>query len=465
MSAVLKPALLAALLAVPLLGRAQNELSNFTATGRGGVATTFASDYQAIGINPANLGRVGGATVAFTIGEFGAGIGSQALTRTQLRKFVYQASDQLSMADKLELARAFTSPNALNLNVDATTFGLSVALPGLGTVAVSNRQRVASHVGLSQVAAEIAFLGKDAPVFQNYNPQTSPLISEALDGTELQMTWLNEFNIAAGTRLIDLPLVQLSAGVGYRYIQGVGIVDFRVADGKVEGYGAVSPLFDIDYGSLATNPSFNLRERASGLQPVGTGHGFDLGLALNAGRKLRLGLALTDLGHMSWEGNLVTANDQRLKRLRSSGIGSYEFFREAAQLFAGGTDSLFQYQPAASRRAALPTKLRAGAGLRISEYFETGLDVTLPLNEVAGNISAPFVGLGVDFKPVRWLRLSSGVSAGAGYDVSVPLGVTITTGFYEAGISTRDALGLVSEKNPYLSVAAGFLRFKFGKQQ
>ncbi|WP_226173227.1 DUF5723 family protein [Hymenobacter lucidus] len=461
----MKRALFAALLAVPTLGQAQNELSNFTATGRGGVATTFAADYQAIGINPANLGRVGGATVAFTIGEFGAGISSQALTRTQLRRFVYQADDQLTTADKLELARAFTSSNALNLNVDATTFGLSVAVPGLGTVAVSNRQRVASHVGLSRNAAEIAFLGKDAPIFQNYNPQTSPLVSEALDGTELQMTWLNEFNVAAGTRLLDLPLVQLSAGVGYRYIQGVGIVDFRVSGGKVEGYGAVSPLFDIDYGSLATNPSFNLRERASGLQPVGTGHGFDLGLALAAGKKLRLGLALTDLGHMSWEGNLVTANDQRLKQLRSSGIGSYDFYKEAAQLFAAGSDSLFQYQPSAGRRATLPTKLRAGAGLRISEYFETGLDVTLPLNEVAGNISAPFVGLGIDFKPVRWLRLSSGVSAGAGYNVSVPLGVTLTTGFYEAGISTRDAAGLFSEKNPYLSVAAGFLRFKFGKEQ
>jgi len=50
--------LLAAGLALPLAARAQNELSNFSATGRGGVINTFASDYQVIGINPANLGRV-----------------------------------------------------------------------------------------------------------------------------------------------------------------------------------------------------------------------------------------------------------------------------------------------------------------------------------------------------------------------------------------------------------------------
>ncbi|RYU79770.1 DUF5723 family protein [Hymenobacter persicinus] len=465
MPAILKRSLLAALLAMPSLGWAQNELSNFTATGRGGVATTFATDYQAIGINPGNLGRVGGAKFAFTIGEFGAGIGSQSLTRTQLKKFVYQTNDQLSSADKLELARQFTSDDALNVNVDATTLGLAVAVPGIGSIAVSNRQRIASHVGLNKNAAEIAFLGKDAPIFQNYNIQTSPLISEALAGTQVQMAWLNEFNVAVGTRLIDLPLVQLSAGAGYRYIQGVGIVDVRVSEGKVEAYGSMSPLFKIDYGSLVNNPSFNLRQRANGLQPVGTGHGFDLGLALEAGKKVRLGLAVTDIGHMTWEGNLVTANDQKLKRLRSTGIGSYDFFKEAAQIFSAGSDSLFSYQPSAQRKADLPTKLRAGAGLRISEYFETGLDVTLPLNKVAGNISAPFVGLGVDFKPVRWVRLSSGVSAGAGYSVSVPLGVTFTSGFYEAGISTRDVVGLLTAENPYLSAAAGFLRFKFGTVQ
>ncbi|SHI60166.1 hypothetical protein SAMN02745146_1149 [Hymenobacter daecheongensis DSM 21074] len=465
MPRLLKRSLLAALLALPGFGWAQNELSNFTATGRGGVSTTFATDYQAIGINPGNLGRVGGARFAFTIGEFGAGLGSQSLTRTQLRKFIYQANDKLTLADKQVLARQFTSNNALNLNVDATSLAVSLAVPGVGSVAISNRQRISSHVGLNKNAAEIAFLGKDAPIFQNYNIQTAPLLSEALAGTELQMAWLNEFNLALGTRLIDLPLVQLSAGAGYRYIQGVGIVDLRVSGGKVEAYGSMSPLFKIDYGSLATNPSFNLRQRARGLQPVGEGHGFDLGLALEAGKKLRLGAAVTDLGHMTWEGNLVTASDQKLKRLRSTGISSYDFFQEAAQIFSAGSDSLFQYQPSQTRRAALPAKFRAGAGLRISEYFETGLDVTLPLNKVAGNIPAPFVGLGVDYKPIRWLRLSSGLSTGAGYSLSVPLGLTLTSSIYEAGISTRDVAGLLTKENPYLSVAAGFLRFKFGKEQ
>ncbi|NVO86665.1 DUF5723 family protein [Hymenobacter terrestris] len=451
----------AGLLALPGAGWAQNELSNFTATGRGGVATTFATDYQCIGINPANLGRKGGSLVAFTIGEVGAGVSSQALTRQQLRKFVFDTNEALTPAQKQEFARAFTSDNVANFSIDATTVGLSVQLPVVGGVAVSHRLRTSGHIGLNQNAAEIAFLGRDAPIYQATAAGNVPLVSEALAGTNLQLSALSEFNLAWGTRIIDLPLFQLSAGAGYRYIQGVGIIDIRVEPGDLRAYSSLSPLFNVDYGNVTTNPSFNLKTGA-GLKPVGEGHGFDVGVAAEVGKAVRLGLALTDLGHMTWTGNLLTANDQKLKKLKSEGIGSYNFIKEAAEIFGTGTDSLFEYKADQERRANLPTKLRAGAGVRLSEYFEAGLDVTLPLNDVAGNFITPFVGAGLDFKPTRWLRLSSGLSGGAGYGLSVPLGLTISTSFYEAGVSTRDVVGLVASENPYLSAAAGFLRFRLG---
>lgn len=34
---------------------AQHEFSSFTATGRAGVSTTMLTDYQSVGVNPANL--------------------------------------------------------------------------------------------------------------------------------------------------------------------------------------------------------------------------------------------------------------------------------------------------------------------------------------------------------------------------------------------------------------------------
>jgi len=458
--------LLAALgLVSPTLVYAQNELGNFSATGRGGVINTFATDYQAVGVNPANLGRTGGSRVAFTIGEFGVGASSQSLTRDQLKNFLYHRDDRLSLADKQALARSFTSKNALNVNAGATAFGLSVKLPVIGGIAVSSRQRVVGHAALNRNAAELLFLGSDAPIYANYNPNSGqvPLISEVLDGSEVQASFLNEYNIAWGKQLISLPLFQLSAGVGYRYVQGYGVLDIRIKPGDLRAYSSLSPVFNIDYSSvIAGNPNFNAQVNG-GLEKTGKGHGFDLGLAAEVGKMIRLGVSVTDIGHMTWEGNLITANDQKLKRLNSAGVGTYNFFKEASEIFASGTDSLFQYQASQSRQANLPTKLRLGAGLRISEFLETGLDVTLPLNQVAGNIISPYVGVGVDYKPVRWIRLSSGVSGGAGYKVGIPLGITFVSSVYEAGISTRDVPGLITSKNPYLSVAAGFLRFRFGK--
>ena len=452
----------ALLLGTTISVQAQNEISNFTATGRGGVATTFATDYQAIGVNPANLGRVGGARFAFTIGEFGAGISSKSLTRDQLRRFVYNTNDELTLTEKQELARGFTSDNALNLNADATTIGLAVQIPALGGIAISNRVRSVGHVELNRNAAELMFLGRDAPIYATASASNIPLVSEALDGTKLQFSAFNEFNIAWGKRLVDLPMFQLSAGAGYRYIQGVGVIDVRVKPGDLQAYSSLSAVFDINYGNLTSDPNFNFEARTNGLQPVGHGNGFDLGLSAEVGKIVRLGVAVTDMGSMTWEGNLLTANDQKLKRLNSAGVGSYDFFKEAAEIFASGTDSLFQYQTGQDRKAKLPTKMRLGAGFRISEFFETGLDVTLPLNNVAGNITSPFVGAGLDYKPVSWLRLSSGVSGGAGYGIGIPLGLTIATSVYEGGISTRDIVGLFANKDPYISVAAGFLRFKLG---
>ena len=56
-------------LALPATLRAQNELSNFSATGRGGVINTFATDYQVIGMNPANLGRQGDGKVPLPLAK------------------------------------------------------------------------------------------------------------------------------------------------------------------------------------------------------------------------------------------------------------------------------------------------------------------------------------------------------------------------------------------------------------
>jgi hypothetical protein len=464
------PAALAVLAATPAL--AQNEFSNFSATGRGGVVTTFAPDYQALGINPANLGRQGTSLLSFTIGEVGAGVGSQSLTNSQLKKLIFHANDALTAAERTALVANLNNSNALNINADATAFALALTLPpGLGGLAVSVHQRLSGHVALNQNSADIIVNGQNAALVQQYydaagNPRsgrTPPLLSAALDGTEMQLALTNEFNVGYGVEVFSVPgVVKLTAGVGYRYIQGVGVADVRAGGGSLSAYSSLSPIFDINYGSLASSPTFNYKS-GNGLQPVGTGNGFDLGLAAEVGKVVRLGVAVTDMGSMTWTGNVLTANDQNLKFPQYDGLTNYDVVKSLLDQFGTSGQTLFTYQTAQERRASLPTKLRLGGGIRISDLFEAGLDVTVPLNQVAGNLPTTFIGAGLDYKPARWVRLSSGVSSGAGYGLNVPLGLTFVTPVWEAGFSTRSVFGYFSESNPYASLALGFLRFKIGK--
>lgn len=466
--------LLAAGLALPLTAHAQNELSNFSATGRGGVINTFASDYQVIGINPANLGRVPNFRVALTVGEVGAGIGSQSLTRTTFKHLLLNGNQAIGAAEKATLVNQLTGDNVFNLNLDTNLFGLAVTLPsGLGGIAFSSRQRVAGHLALNRNAADILVNGQNAAVIRQYYPvpntsgnptptnPNAPFISTVLDGTSIQAAVTNEFNVAYGVQVLEYTGFKLSVGAGYRYIQGIGIADIRASGGTLTAYTSLSPVFNVDYGALVSGSNFNL-EQGTGLHPVGHGNGFDVGLAAEVGKVVRLGASVTDLGTMTWTGNVLQVSDQKLQQVASTGVQTYDVLAEIARQFDVNNRNLFTYETAKERTAALPAKLRLGGGVRVSKFFETGLDVTLPLNKVAGNLTAPFVGLGVDVRPLSWLKLSSGFSGGAGYGKSLPLGLTLVTPVWEAGISTRDVVGLFSESSPYASVAFGVLRFKLG---
>ncbi len=458
----MKKTILAIVLAAgAFTAHAQNELSNFTATGRGGVINTFATDYQVIGINPANLGSDRNAIFAFTIGEAGIGVNSKSLEKPQLKLFLKDTNRKLTQAEKHEFAAAFTSEDAVNLNADFTTLAISGHIPKIGGIAISNRQRVTGHVGLNQNAAEILFLGKNAPVFANYKDGDRISIRETLAPTSIQASIMNEFNIAAGTA-VSLPGMKLNIGAGYKYIQGIAVLDVVVDNDVVTAYSSISPFFDINYGTLVNNPDFNQTDIGTGrFKPVGEGHGYDFGLSAEFGNSVRGSVSVTDLGNMVWRGHLLTANDEYITKVTSEGINSFNFFKEVANIVGGTSDSLFNYEPGRELKKNLPTKLRLGAGLKLSDKVETGLDVCIPMNDVAGNLVNPFIGAGIDYKVAPLLRLSSGFSAGAGYGFSLPLGVTFVTPVYEFGIATRDVLGLVGKENPYLSVAFGFLRFKF----
>jgi hypothetical protein len=440
--------------------QAQHELNNFSATGRGGVINTFANDYQALGVNPANLGRSNPAVVSFTLVEGGFGANSQAMRRDVWRNFLNHPEEPLSLENRRQLAQMFANDNVLNLQLEINTFALSVQHPKLGGIALSNRHRFASHVRMNQTMAEVFFFGQNAPVFATGQPVR---VAEAIQGSSVQGSYLNEWNLAYGRKVLSLPGFELALGAGYRYVQGIGAFELTSLDGEFSAFHSLSPIFKVDYGRHLLDPNFNLRERERGLQPVGSGHGFDLGLSAEITKSFRLALSVTDIGSMQWEGNLLVSGDELLKPFDAEGATSYDFFGEAADIGEQINKTSFSYGPRSSLTKQLPTRLRTGIGFQAHEKLELGLDVVVPLNNSPGNIPEAFVGLGVDYRPVRFLRLSSGLTTGAGDYWNLPLGLGLVTSAYEFGIGTRNILGMASDRNPGMSVAVGFLRFKIGR--
>jgi hypothetical protein len=443
---------------------AQNEFNSFSATGRGGVMNTFVHDYQAIGVNPANLGR-STSIVAFTIGEGGLGASTQAITKATMNTFMQAAqSEELSLETRRQLAKAFTNDNVLNVGADFNTFAISVNLPKIGGFAFSNRQRGLGHVAFDKNFAELVFLGKDAELYNQYAPGETVYVSKIFNGTEIKTTWLNEWNFSFGRKVIDLPFINIYAGAGYRYIQGMAIYEFSSKDGVAKAYSASSPIMGWNYDQYMKDPKFSQSAIDGVFNPVGNGHGFDVGLSAEVLKIIKLSASVTDIGSMSWTKNLLEAKDNGFKLPEFEGSQSYTF-QDAAITAITLIDSSLVFSPVSEVTTELPTRFRAGAGIKLGNRVEIGMDYVKALNNAPGNITEDFMGVGIDVKALPFIRLSTGVSTGAGDKLNLPVGFAIVTPVYEFGVSTRNIMAPLSDTNPGASFAMGFLRFKIGKPQ
>ena len=253
----------------------------------------------------------------------------------------------------------------------------------------------------------------------------------------------------------------VAGGLSLKYLQGYGIIDIEVKDGVLTSYGALSPAFPVDYGSAAlTNPS---ADTSGKLTPVGKGMGMDLGFNVYYKEKIKLGFAFTNIGSITWDGNVYTAQDTTLYDITSGGFSNYNIFSQASQV--AGDDGLFKWEGKSKLKTKLPTMFRMGISQQFEDKAEIGFDMILPLNDQPGTIKKAYWAIGADFKPFKFLRLSSGVAYGGNYDtrVNIPVGITFIVGeqaTWEIGFASRDAVTYFRQKGPALSFAFGFLRFR-----
>ncbi|HYG49390.1 MAG TPA: hypothetical protein VD905_00730, partial [Flavobacteriales bacterium] len=155
--------ILLALALLPFMAHAQLEGSSFTSTGRGG-ATTFATDYQCLGINPANLGwhsKFSDKKFALGFNEMTYSIFSEALTKTDLRNtikgLIKGNSADFTYEQKVQAAEDFAK-TGFALNVDYGAFGFGYGDDKFGGVAFRVNDRFQWYSKFGDNASELLFL-------------------------------------------------------------------------------------------------------------------------------------------------------------------------------------------------------------------------------------------------------------------------------------------------------------------
>ena len=475
---------------------AQYELSSFCNTGHGG-ATTYATDYQATGINPANLGwdyRYAKKKFTMGYGELTSSIYSEALSKSDLRQLVKDMIDggaqDFTIDQKRNAAKEFTK-SGFSVNANLGSFGAAFITKHIGGFGFRINDSYQAYCKLGNQAADLIFLGKTSSIFDSLsylvnsttgatvtipnNPNMSPdsvklvvngyssapkEISKILNGTEMTYTWTREYNFSYGRRIFGDSVFALFGGIGVKYLQGLALVNIKSENDKLTGYSSLSPAFNIDYGN-AINQANQIKQSGTLPKPVGSGFGFDFGVNVIIKNRLKLGAAFINAGSIKWDGNLYSVKDTILFTTTSTGLQNYNVFGQFKDIF--GAKGLLKMEGKKELVVKLPGLVRFGGSLMLGRFAELGFDCIFSATDVPGKYNKPLIGFGGDFYPVKWLKLQAGYIVGGNYDYSVPLGIIFIgkNGTYEAGIASRDAVTFFTQDGPTLSLSTGFLRFRF----
>ncbi len=464
--------------------RAQTEASDFARIGFAAFLTPVVSDYQCVGINPANLGFVPKVDVfvlatplgsgvervrrpwSFTVIEGGGTAHSDALPRSGLINALFNnGSIEFTLADKRRAAADFAG-KGIRFSVDLFSVAAAFQTDQFGGLALTARERAMGTFRFNEAAAALAFEGRYYSYFDSLSTNfrgdtigfaTKPKVfSELFKGTRLALSWFRELGISYGLGIHKTEEIDVFVGAGLKYMLGYAYLDAVVEDGQLQAYTALSPFFGISYGK-ATTPSFI---PGNAFQSIGDGWGLDLGMTVRVD-KFTFAASVVDLGAMRYDGNVFVAKDTILNGLSSTGFNSYNIFEEAPKITGEG--NYFKWDGLETATSELPSRVRAGISYAHTYRWRFGVDVVAPLNQAAGSLGEPLVSLGADWRPTPWLRIGTGIGGGGNMGVFLPVSVLFSVfgGFWEFGISSRDIITFVTVDRPIVSLTIGLARIRF----
>jgi hypothetical protein len=438
--------------------------------GSYGAGTTLYRDYQAAGINPANLGIYDDKfQITFAFFDFNGLAHSDALTKSDLVASIIHGKT-LSAEEKKEIALLFAE-DGVSFNSEIMPAGIAVQIPQVGGFSFTWKERVNGNSILNPAFADLVFNGLNSTYIDTIISEagssylgltdSTQLFSELFDGSSFQFSWIREFNLSYGRKLLETDDFNIYGGAGIKFLRGNGVTDISYNNsGGAAGYAAFSPVFGIDYSDI-THPSVELN---GDLSPVGKGFGIDVGATASYKNQFFAGISITDIGSMKWEGNLVKLNDGIFDSLINfTGIDEAAIYSELQSLL--NANGLFDWSEQAEIKQSLASQLRIGGSVRIKEKVEVGLDIIQPFNKQPGSMQRTTFAAMVNVIPIHAIKISTGLIGGGITDANIPLGISFSflpEHAWQLSLGTNDIISLLTQKSPTLSLSVSLLRFRMG---
>lgn len=97
------------------------------------------------------------------------------------------------------------------------------------------------------------------------------------------------------------------------------------------------------------------------------------------------------------------------------------------------------------------------------DRIKLGFDLVAPMNDAVANIEKAVITAGGEVRLPLNFKVSMGITKGGNYNTTrITAGISKMSfnGIYEWGIASRDLVTFITNNEPTVSLAFGFLRFR-----
>ncbi|HXH18613.1 MAG TPA: DUF5723 family protein [Chitinophagales bacterium] len=409
--------------------------------------TTHFFDYEALGINPANIAahwrtdkKVSFGLMSSNFLLYSRGIKSDLLHGGGLSRL----SEVNHWLDEVLIER-----NAINF--DNTVLGLNVNTRKAGCFAFSLRNNVYMEMEVNGVLEDLDFEGADfsniadiiMEAMENYSDST--LNSE--DESYIKMNMVNEINMGYSRKVVNKKKWKLFAGANLKYLMGFADLGLEFNGRDVAGYYSLSSLLPEGWEDE------NIVNQLKSEKKFGHGFGSSIGVALKAD-KVRAGLSVIDLGFIKWPSKrlYITQQEAVMEALTEDDV------KEAVN------NVIRDNQRNENGTELLPAKMILGASYDVHKYVCVYMDFASPLVKTAKGMNNPTIGAGTWLSLRDYLTVKTGATLVTKKLVTLPLFISFFGGknkSFELSIGTSDMLSFFKENREYVNLQTALMKFHF----